>query len=194
MRWDSSGLSVDLGVLPDQPQSFARGINAEGAIVGHSGEEVGIHVANRTATPVRWDSSGAMTVLDSLPGAPYTTADGINADGVIIGQSGTLSVPDGGLHAVRWDSAGAITDLGTLPNDLLSGASGIANDGTIVGRSYTKSTSHAVRWDSAGASTDLGGLPGATTSSAYGISSDGTTIIGASSDHAVKWVAAGSRH
>jgi probable HAF family extracellular repeat protein len=79
----TSGSMLDLGVLPDVPDSYARGINAGGEIVGTSGQfafvwrsDVGMHALN--------------TLLDaSGDGWSLAHAFGINDYGQIVGY-GTI--------------------------------------------------------------------------------------------------------
>ena len=81
-------------------------------------------------------SEGRITVLDSLPGAVFTPAYGINNAGQIVGVS-ALAVSS---HAVEW-SGGSIIDLGAD-----SQANAINNAGLVVGTD----AGGAVEWSGGG--------------------------------------------
>lgn len=85
-RWDRHGA---LTVLPsDTRGAEASAINGSGVVAGS---------ADRQAA--KWDSTGARTALDSLPGGDYSAATVINASGRTAGLSATA---DGRWHAVYW--------------------------------------------------------------------------------------------
>ncbi|WP_083682660.1 DUF3466 family protein [Archangium sp. Cb G35] len=130
---------------------YAQALNDEGAVVGN----VRSAVAGGTPPPLiayHW-SGGTLTELGTLPGSnAFSRAYGINAHGVVVGESDN-NVP----RAFRWE-AGVLTELGTL-----GGTSSVATDindsGVIVGGASTGTSSRAFRWEN-GTMTDLGSLDG----------------------------------
>lgn len=97
---------------------------------------------------VRWDRSGRITNLGTLPGGTNSTTVALNDAGVVAGNSIT---EDGHLRAVRWDKKGNITDLGTLPGYTDSIAEMINNRGTIAGQGGNgQSPGPALLWDANG--------------------------------------------
>ena len=133
----------------------AYGINDSGVVVGYSGN------THRAFSY----SGGVMADLGVLGGA-YSSAQGINSVGTIVGDS-TLS--GSSIYGFSY-SGGHMTGLlgGTS-----SHATGINNAGTIVG--YVYYGDWCAFRSSGGVMTLLGTL-GGTTSVAYGINSAGTIV------------------
>ena len=118
----------DLGTLPGHAESTARGIDAQGRVVGES-----IAPGGTEGRAFLWEA-GAMINLGTLPDDPYSQANGINAAGQIVGRSGTR---DGvASHAFLWQG-GVMHDLNRLiPADSgwdLRSAAAINDLGLIVG-------------------------------------------------------------
>jgi probable HAF family extracellular repeat protein len=129
------GVWTDLGTLGGR-NSYARGINPTGQVVGDS------ETATGQTHAFLW-SRGVMLDLGTL-GGDYSIAHGINAAGQVVGESRTGT---GEAHAFLWEE-GRMTDLGTLGGNS-SAAYAINAAGQIVGRSSTGTDifSHAVLWE-----------------------------------------------
>ena len=113
--------------VPGATNTFARGINATGQIVGGFNDSSGSHgfVYN----------GGTFTTL-SVPGASFTDAYGINGDGWIVGlfDDGT------GTHGFVY-SGGMFTTL-DVPGAVFTAALGINATGQIVGGFDDSSGTH----------------------------------------------------
>jgi probable HAF family extracellular repeat protein len=122
----SNALMESLGTLGGL-NSWARGINNAGVIVGES------DTADRHVRAFRWEN-GVMTDLGTL-GGDNSSASRINDNGDIVGWAETAG---GERHAVAW-LGGRIVDLTTallstsVPNMTLAEARDINEHGQIVG-------------------------------------------------------------
>ena len=126
--WEN-GTITDLGTLPGDDYSEARGINERGQIMGLSGmwtDDCGAGECNA----VLWEN-GTITDL-GMPITYFAEHYGINNRGQIVFASVQSHV--GYNRAVLWDK-GTITDLGALaaPGSGLSVAFGINDRGQVVG-------------------------------------------------------------
>ena len=173
--------AVPIGTLGG-PASIPYAINEQGVVVGLSS------LPDGSGHGFLWD--GTIHDLGTLPGNKSSSANAINASGVVVGtSSGTSLAPTAPRHAVMW-SGGQIRDLGTL-GGVIGFAKGINDYGVVVGAStLANGATHAFVWD--GTMHDLGTLPGDTSSQAFGINNAGR-IVGESSSpgkpaHAVYWV------
>jgi probable HAF family extracellular repeat protein len=116
-----------------------------------------------------------MKNLGVLSGGDSSKALGINANGAIVGSSGSLL----GTRAVLW-SGGGIQDLGVLTGDVTSEAFAINFQGDIVGHSTGPVGSRPFLWTSKNGMRALDTLPGGKlVSRALGISDTGE-IVGSS--------------
>ena len=147
VMWEPrSARTTELPPLPGDSTSAATAINAQGQVVGISGE-CDVAVGRRSAThAVLWDR-GTVTDLGSLGGAFWHTPMAINNRGEVVGFSnppgGDLDADDS--RAFLWTGAGGMQDLGMLSGDGLSEALDINNRGQIVGVSCGD-VCHAVLW------------------------------------------------
>ena len=132
LRYEA-GRATSLGTLPGTDNSFPRGINDAGQIVGGSGDFPFIY------------RDGAMRELALLPGDCSGMATGINNRGEIAGRSNSCTAPFGS-RPVRYDAAG-IHDLG-LPGGVGSAYAVAINDrgdlvvnsaGGVYGRAFVYS-------------------------------------------------------
>ncbi len=104
---------IDLG------SGVALGINDSGQIAGHSGNNGFFY------------SGGVMT---TITGWGFTTARGLNNDGVVVGMAEFEDAENGFVrHAISWQN-GVTTDLGTVYG-FQSRAYGVNSQGHVVGGS-----------------------------------------------------------
>jgi probable HAF family extracellular repeat protein len=171
---------TDLGTLGGKT-SGSLGINDRGQVVGLS------TLADTTQRAFVWSSATGMRNLGLLhPSDGYSTANGINNSGQVVGVSGDF--------AFLWLPGSGMQDLGNL-GGIGAIAYGINNLGEVVGSSNTTDQStHAFFWTSSGWMQDIGTL--GIGSVAYAINdseevagtytlSDGKTL------HAFKWTPTG---
>ena len=133
ISWPPSGLGVELEDLPDAQRlgsfvSIVGDVSNDGSIV------VGVSIdERRVRQPVVWDPfTGAVTLLDKLPGRSGGQANRISADGrVIVGSLfGGTSGPD---QIVTWvDGVPEAVDVG-LPDGFRSFLiAGLSPEGKVV--------------------------------------------------------------
>jgi probable HAF family extracellular repeat protein len=123
------------------------------------------------ATELGKAASISITDLGTLPGGTFSSANGINARGDIVGSARTAT---GEEHAVLWRN-GTITDLGTL-GGTFSQAYAINAAGRVVGRATTSlEEDRGFLWED-GRMTNLGLPPEATYSVALGINAAGVIV------------------
>jgi probable HAF family extracellular repeat protein len=173
---------VALPTLAAGATSNAADINDRGFITGSS------TTAEGNMHAVRWDPSGRITDLGTLPGELDSIAMAINDAGEVCGYTS----PMGLAHPVRWDANGHITALDLLPGYSRSSTVGINDDGFVVGTSFSAEPAvnrRAVRWGPDGHVAALDMLDGGN-SDAVDINDRGE-VIGhaetASGIHAVRW-------
>jgi probable HAF family extracellular repeat protein len=124
-----------------------------------------------------WAQTPTIINLGTLPGASYSSAAAVSANGAVV--AGTS-----GYRAFRWTLAGGMEDLGTLPGGINSQASAVSADGSIVVGSSVdlvmpwEYRSRAFRWATPTGMEDLGTAGGLHHSSASGVSGDGSIITG----------------
>lgn len=174
-----------LGFLPNTQASYARGVSADGVVVG---ESINLLVEGG-AEAFRWTESGGMVGLGFLPGANVSVARAISADGAVIIGYGVFE--ETSFWGIRW-TAGVAENLGWtfhLPRALSA-------DGSVATGTGAREEpgEQACRWTAATGRTLLGVLPGGLTSDGNGISADGTVIVGGSQategTRAFRWTAA----
>ncbi|MDH5446599.1 MAG: hypothetical protein OEY52_13685 [Gammaproteobacteria bacterium] len=186
--WNEDGSYANLTPDEQSVYSSARGINADGVIVGHfnnrpviwsNGErvEIGgvaagygsaddINALGEVVGQVQINyqprafvyQAGESRLLNGLNAYTYTRAYAINNHGLI---SGTAQLASGKTNAVVWQDD-IPTDLGTLPGDGSSYGLDINDAGQVVG--YSRTTSYPFRntpviWQADGIHS-LGGLGG----------------------------------
>lgn len=163
---------TDLGALPGQTTSWARGINNQGRVVGLSGGDGFI-----TGHAFVWDSAHGMQDLGTLQGTSwnnFSTAEGINDTGVIVGTSGHG-------HPVTWQN-GVIHDLGTLGD---SGQGMAINSAGDIAGSYDVGAARYGFFAKAGQPmVDLGTIGGDTYASSI---NDLDSMVGISAPYPVVW-------
>ena len=177
LRFVILGFVVSLVTSLAAAQSYTitdlGGQNAIGSAISPSGNVVGIQLA---VVGFFWSPNHGLLKLPDLPGGNISHANGINAKGVIAGES-TANV-EGYLltHAVIWTN-GKIQDLGTFTTLGQSWASAINTAGQVVGSANPlDSNQHAFLWTSATGMQDLGTLPGGSYSTALGINRFGQVV------------------
>jgi len=155
--------AVDLGALPGDDNSWARGLNDRGEIVGESWGVTDPATQQAPTHAVMW-RGGTVLDLGALP-APYnykTEATGINFSRTIVG---TGAAADGTSRAFIWEN-GVMTELGTLGGPS-SGGVAINDFNQVVGWAETAVSferkgrvlyvAHAFLWEH-GKMIDLGTL------------------------------------
>lgn len=157
-----------LGALPGLTlESFAFGINDQGAVTGGSASEANYH-------GFYWQN-GVLTDLGDLPGGhSLSIGNDVNEASVVAG----MSYADSGDRAIIWQSGVGLTNLGDLPGGGdWSTATGINDAGQVSGHSQAASGYRAFRWQSGSGMTDLGDLPGGGDySHAFGINGAGRVV------------------
>jgi probable HAF family extracellular repeat protein len=142
----------DLGALPGFSISQSAAINARGQIAGW-----GNRSDFSTGRAFLHAGTGPIAASDDIGtlGGPDATANGINDDGSVVGNS---DLSNGVVHAYLYAN-GRMTDLGSLTGPSgNSGASAINSAGDIVGGSDAGGAGfHAVLWKN-GAIVDLNTL------------------------------------
>lgn len=174
-----------LGFLPDTQASYARGVSADGVVVG---EAINLLVEGG-AEVFRWTESGGMVGLGVLPGGKGSQAGAVSADGAVIMGFGDFE--ETSFWGIRW-SAGGVENLGwTFPHPRALSADGSVATGTGA---RVEPGEQACRWTAATGRVLLGVLPGGGFSDGNGISADGAVIVGGSSAaegiRAFRWTAA----
>jgi probable HAF family extracellular repeat protein len=153
--------ATDLGTFGGS-DSYARGINNSGQVVGYS-------ITAGNAEHAFLYSGGTMNDLGTLGGS-YSFADGVNNSGQVVGNSNVAGNPG---NAFLY-SSGTMTDLGTLGGSY-SEAFGINNNGQIAGDAGTAGNADHAFLYSDGTMNDLGTL-GGSSSVAQGINISGQVV------------------
>ena len=145
-----------------------RGVAVVSAVTAAVAGMAAVTSAPASAAPVREAPAYRVTDLGTLPGAPDSTAMGVNDRGDVVGQSGA--------HAVLWRN-GRIVDLGTLGGSY-SAAVDVNERGDVAGYSQVAdgAGNHAFIWRG-GRLIDLSPLPGFSSSYATAIN-DGGNVVG----------------
>jgi probable HAF family extracellular repeat protein len=179
-RWTPGTEMVGLGLLPDGSlESSVSDVSADGSVlVGRSDS-----VASSTEA-FRWTADQGMVGLGRAPGAAFSLAAAVSADGsVVVGQSGNRDALSNFEEAFRWTAGSGIVGLGYFPgNWRRSGASDVSADGSVVvGYAYLDSgNAGAFRWTSETGMISLGSLPDSREDIAFGTSGDGNVVVGRS--------------
>ncbi|HEV2342738.1 MAG TPA: hypothetical protein VGS97_01485 [Actinocrinis sp.] len=143
---ERGGVMTDLGTLDGAAASSnALAINGTGQIVGWS------TAAGGTGNHAFLDTNGTMIDLGTIDGGTASVANGINASGVVIGNSDTAASDE---HGFVYQN-GTMTDIGTLggPN---SSVDAINDNGVVAGSSQDAAdVSHPVVYSN-GKLTSLG--------------------------------------
>ncbi len=171
-RWTSSGgMQLVRGCSTDVPEdSFATGINGQGAVIG-------VFQIEEESQGFVWTPAGGAQDLGTLAaGLLGTQPLAINARGQIAGYLYTYSLN----HAFLWTRSGGLQDLGTLGGDIARGVA-INDRGEVTGfscpaaRVLGRCNMHAFLWTKSGGMQDLGTLGGAN-SQATAINAQGEVI------------------
>lgn len=175
-----SGPLQDLGMLPGEVRSEARGVSGDGSIVvGFSEHTQGPFALGQA---FRWTESSGMVGLGHLhAGSIRSDAYGVSRDGsTIVGRSVSNTLA---AEAFCWTATGGMQALPNLPGATVFTAEGnaVSSDGSvIVGQGGAPSgRSHATYWTLGGVQ-DLGVLPGTLDSVAWATSDDGAIVGGTS--------------
>jgi probable HAF family extracellular repeat protein len=170
-RW-SNGTATSLGALEGGHESWGRGINNHGDVVGSSDCSSGRHAFLY--------SNGEMTDLGAMPNNANSDATAINDNGQVVGmaETGPNDIGFGETHACTWIN-GTISDLGTL-GGWVSYAYDINQKGQIVGSAAVMSTDMAAFLYDGGKMVDLNTLidpnSGWTLTEATAINDDGWIV------------------
>jgi uncharacterized membrane protein len=169
-RWDRAGHLTQLPRFEPSFSHYATDIENDGTVTGYAR-----HRLDDRIVPLLWESSGGLTVLDTLVGIGGA-ASATNRHGVTVGWFHSTG---GSRYAGRWDAGQAMTHLGTLPGYSNSWASHIADNGTIAGEAHRSvqggTVTRAIRWETTGRLSELGTLGGAN-SWVTAINASGLTI------------------
>jgi probable HAF family extracellular repeat protein len=184
------------------PGSDARGINADGTVVGTSqgyatvwkngkaenlgtlggDDSTGIAINDFgyvTGASLRADgerhaflASNGKLIDLGALGGSWSAGYGINNAGQI---AGTSSMANGAYHAFLWDEATGMRDLGTLGGNESRGFA-VNSSGAVAGAATTQDGQYrAALWNSDGSATNLGTL-GGFASYAYGLNDSGYAV------------------
>src|SRR5437879_5955882 len=147
---------------------------------------------------VRWNASGQITDLGTLPGGTESIANAINNVGEIVGLGAEAN---GWGLAVRWSPDGQISAMDSLTTSPETDdvPEAINDAGTAVGYATDSSqAAHGVRWSPDGSITELGRLSGYSQSNAFAINDSGVSVGSSTAETAtamvvtaVRWDAAG---
>lgn len=149
--WNGSG-ATDLG-----PGIFATGINDSGVVIGGDGHAFVL-------------ANGVDLDLGVLPGGDWSSAQGINNAGAVVGDA---SVSNGNFRGFVWNPQTGMVELGTFGGSN-SHATGINAGGEVVGfATLPNGYEHAFSLTAAGMH-DLGTLGGS--SYAYAINDSGAIV------------------
>jgi probable HAF family extracellular repeat protein len=166
---------TDLGVISGDSLSEGRALSANGWVVGDVETDL---------QGFFWSPTQSIVGLPHLRGGRYTVAMGINASGLIVGNSTYNAIEN--THAVMWTN-GKIQDLGTLSGGTQSWANAINTSGQVVGGSNSSATQpNAFLWTKARGMLDLGVLPKGFYSDALAINSVGQ-VVGYSNTTGGNW-------
>jgi probable HAF family extracellular repeat protein len=147
-----SYLVTDLGAA----SGGGRAINAQGDVLADNG-----------LLAFFWTPTHGVFNLQALSGGDTTVAGGINAKGLISGQSTVDSF--GTDHAALWID-GEVQDLGTLPGGVISWATSVNAAGDVAGASDGSGFQpHAMVWTKTLGMQNLDTFPGGSYSVAFGI-------------------------
>lgn len=176
-----AALSFNMIELAGFGGDFSAGvaINDSGLAVGFSHNGTSIRGAKWLVT-----NPSQPTLLAAVAGNNYSAAYGVNAAGIVVGESGVTvsTTPDANTVAVFWPAGSSIpVELSTagLFSGGASAAFGINSDGKIVGEAVNGDAGNtvAVYWAStSSAPVKLNNLPGGDFSSAYFIGADGRIV------------------
>jgi uncharacterized membrane protein len=93
---------------------------------------------------VTWSKQGAITALGQLPGGVDSSADGVNDNGVIVGDGVDANGVD---QAIRWAANGTVTLLPIVSGSTDPTPAAINDNGAIVGTvRLAAGFAVAVRW------------------------------------------------
>jgi len=138
VTWED-GIPIDRGTVAGDPHSTASAISQNGKIVGVSGD---FYTGEDLVAYAAIWTGGNARPLARPAGTIWSTATGINARGVVVGQYGT----DDEGYGCRWIGS-TVSALLPLPGDQYSGALSVNDHGLIVGWSADASYGdHAVTW------------------------------------------------
>ncbi len=166
---------TDLGVLSGDVSTQGRGISPSGQVVGN---------AENNLQAFFWSPAHGLLGLPHVPGGVYSMATGINATGLIVGDSTYNSIES--THAVLWIN-GKVQDMGTLAGGTQSWANGINASGQVVGGSDSaKTQANAFIWSKTKGMVDLGVLPKGFYSDALAINRQGE-VVGYSNTTGGNW-------
>jgi probable HAF family extracellular repeat protein len=188
MLWSSAtSMPIDLGTLGGF-NSVAYGVNSAGDAVGNA-----LVLDNSTMHAVLWPASNHVTIdLGTLPGGTYSEAKGINAAGVIVGNSDDAT---GMGQATLWSGPAHTPVLLQTLGGKMAVAFGINDNGDVVGYSLTASNTvfRPTLWAAPGhLPVDIGTLAGGSYGGANSINNVGD-IVGYSATsgdiakHAAVW-------
>lgn len=162
----------DLGALPGDIGSVARGINEAGDVTGWS--------SGSPTTPVIFPSEGGIVSLPYLPNASSASAQDINASRQVTGESGG--------YVVRW-TGGVVERLATPQGLPVSTGWGINSLGDVVGEASDGTLltgTHAFLVTDSGGAVDL--TPGLSASIARALDiNDAGEIAGYAGGRVYRW-------
>lgn len=141
------GTDPDIAILTSSPALILR------AGLSELQNPISAPIVNSGGTTIQTVGYNVIN-LGILPGGTFSSANGINSFGQVVGNSDSSNGDRAFLY-----SNGTMTDLGTLPGDNFSSATGINNSGQVVGSSDSSNGDSAFVYSN-GTMTDLSPLFG----------------------------------
>ncbi|HYE62754.1 MAG TPA: hypothetical protein VD997_12230 [Phycisphaerales bacterium] len=163
---------VGIGALESGRPSQVAAVSRDGRVV--VGQSVYTGQDGPVLQATSWTLAGGMTGLGIPDGRFRSMAQGVSADGSVIGG---ITLADG----FRWTSS---TGTQSVPGTLNGNIWGVSGNGQYLVGEVTDTqlpfARRAFRWSEAGGLQELGFIDGSQSATARGVNGDGSVIVGSS--------------